>query len=74
MSCASFIFAQQLVDCLTRPLGGVRALVSMEITENYFDFTARPMFWIGMCFELPLILMFLAKLKFVSSRQLEQGS
>ncbi len=151
---ASFIFAQRLVDYLARPIGGVHALVSIEITENigifmkvsllsgfifampfivyeilafvlpglksnekkwlllivplagtlfaigvaftwfvmlpsavpfltdfmgitthvrpenYFDFTTRLMFWIGICFELPLILMFLAKLKIVNTKQL----
>ena len=50
----------------------------MEITthvrpENYFDFITRLMFWIGICFELPLIVMFLAKLKFVTYRQLAAG-
>jgi sec-independent protein translocase protein TatC len=41
--------------------------------ENYFDFITRLMFWIGICFELPLIIMFLAKLKFVTARQLLSG-
>jgi sec-independent protein translocase protein TatC len=31
------------------------------------------MFWIGLCFELPLILMFLAKIKIVTARQLLSG-
>lgn len=154
---ASFVLAQQLVDYLARPIGGVHALVSIEITENigifmkvsllcgfvfampfivyeilafvlpglkrnerkwlllivpfagilfaagvgftwfvmlpsavpfltnfmgitthvrpenYFDFITRLMFWIGICFELPLIVMFLAKLKFVTARQLASG-
>ncbi len=154
---ASFIFAQQLVSYLARPIGGVQALVSIEITENigifmkvsllagfifampfivyeilafvlpglkssekrwlmvvvplagvlfatgvaftwfvmlpsavpfltgfmgitthvrpenYFDFITRLMFWIGICFELPLVLMFLAKLKFVNTKQLAAG-
>ncbi len=154
---ASFIFAPQLVDYLARPIGGVHALVSIEITENigifmkvsllsgfifampfiayeilafvvpglkanekkwlmlvvplagvlfatgvaftwfvmlpsavpfltsfmgitthvrpqnYFDFVTRLMFWIGLCFELPLVLMFLAKLKFVNTKQLAAG-
>jgi sec-independent protein translocase protein TatC len=41
--------------------------------ENYFDFITRLMFWIGICFELPLIIMFLARLKFVTARQLLNG-
>jgi sec-independent protein translocase protein TatC len=41
--------------------------------ENYFGFITRLMFWIGVCFELPLIIMFLAKLKIVTSKQLLSG-
>ena len=154
---ASFVFARQLVEYLAQPLGGVQALVSIEVTENigifmkvallsgfvfampfiayellafvlpglkpnekrwlllvvplagvlfatgvaftwfvmlpsavpfltsflgitthvrpenYFDFVTRLMFWIGICFELPLVLMFLAKLKLVTTRQLASG-
>lgn len=154
---ASFVFAPQMVDYLARPIGGVHALVSIEITENigifmkvallsgflfampvlvyeilafvlpglkanekrwllivvplagvlfaagvaftwfvmlpsavpfltgflgitthvrpenYFDFITRLMFWIGLCFELPLILMFLAKLKIINTKQLAAG-
>ena len=40
---------------------------------NYFEFITRLMFWIGICFELPLIIMFLAKLKIVTARQLLSG-
>lgn len=40
---------------------------------NYFDFITRLMFWIGICFEMPLIVMFLAKLGFVSAKQLAGG-
>ncbi len=154
---ASFAFAPQLVNYFARPIGGVKALVSIEITENigifmkvallsgflfampflvyeilafvlpglkpsekkwllmvvplagvlfaagvaftwfvmlpsavpfltgflgitthvrpenYFDFITRLMFWIGLCFELPLVLMFLAKLKMVTTKQLAAG-
>jgi sec-independent protein translocase protein TatC len=50
----------------------------MEITThvrpaNYFDFITRLMFWIGVCFEMPLIVMFLAKLKIVTANQLASG-
>jgi sec-independent protein translocase protein TatC len=41
--------------------------------ENYFEFITRLMFWIGVCFEMPLIIMFLAKLKFVTAKQLLGG-
>lgn len=41
--------------------------------ENYFEFITQIMFWIGVCFEMPLIVMFLAKMKIVSARQLISG-
>lgn len=41
--------------------------------ENYFEFITQIMFWIGICFEMPLIIMFLAKLKFVTAKQLTAG-
>ena len=41
--------------------------------ENYFEFITRIMFWIGICFEMPLMIMFLAKLKFVTAKQLAAG-
>jgi sec-independent protein translocase protein TatC len=37
---------------------------------NYFGFVTTLMFWIGICFELPLVIMFLARLKIVSAKQL----
>jgi sec-independent protein translocase protein TatC len=40
---------------------------------NYFDFITTLMFWIGICFEMPLVVMLLAKLKFLTARQLAQG-
>jgi len=150
----SFIFAGQMVDFLAAPIGGRKALVSIEITENiaifmrvsllsgvilampvivyqvvrfvlpgltdrerrwlllgvpfasllffsgaaftwyvmlptavpflinflgittqvrplnYFDFTTSLMFWIGLSFEMPLVIMFLAMLKLVKAAQL----
>ncbi len=50
----------------------------LEITTqvrpaNYFDFITSLMFWIGVCFEMPLVIMLLAKLKMVTARQLTQG-
>ena len=150
----SFIFAGQLVDILAAPIGGRKALVSIEVTENmaifmrvsmlsgfvlampvivyqvvrfvlpgltdrerrwlllavpfasllfvvgvfftwyimlpaalpflmnflgittqvrpnnYFEFATSLMFWIGLAFEMPLVIMFLAKLGFVKASQL----
>ena len=40
---------------------------------NYFDFITRLMFWIGVCFEMPLVVFLLAKLRVVTARQLLQG-
>jgi sec-independent protein translocase protein TatC len=152
----SFIFAGPLVDFLATPIGGRRALVSIEITENvaifmrvsmlsgvvlampvivyqvarfvlpgltdrerkwlllgvpfasllflsgvaftwyimlpaavpflvnflgiktqvrpnnYFEFATSLMFWIGLAFEMPLVVMFLARLKLVKASQLIQ--
>jgi len=152
----SFVFAGQLVDFMAAPIGGRKALVSIEVTENvaifmrvsllsgvvlaipviayqilafvfpgltqrekrwlvlsvpfasllfisgvaftwyvmlpaaipflinflgittqvrpnnYFEFTTSIMFWIGLSFEMPLIVFFLAKLKLVKASQLVQ--
>jgi sec-independent protein translocase protein TatC len=40
---------------------------------NYFGFITRLMFWIGIFFEMPLVVFFLAKLKFITARQLLNG-
>ncbi len=41
--------------------------------ENYFGFVTRIMFWIGVCFEMPLVIMFMARMKFVTAKQLASG-
>jgi sec-independent protein translocase protein TatC len=153
-TCLSFVFAGQLVDILAAPIGGRKALVSIEVTENiaifmrvsllsgfvlampvivyqivrfvlpglterekrwlllgvpfasllffsgvfftwyvmlpaalpflinflgittqvrpnnYFEFATSLMFWIGLAFEMPLVVMFMAKLKFIQASQL----
>lgn len=40
---------------------------------NYFEFVTKLMFWIGLAFEMPLIIFILAKLKVVSAGQLARG-
>jgi|SRR3990170_6705450 len=40
---------------------------------NYFEFITKLMFWIGLSFEMPLVVMILAKLKFVTAKQLAGG-
>ena len=153
----SFVFAARMIDFLSTPIGGTKALVSIEVTENiaifmrvamlggiifgmpfivyqllrfilpglktnergwlliivpmasllfvagvaftwfvmipsavpflihflgittqvrplnYFEFITTLMFWIGICFELPLVMMFLARLKIVTAKQLAKG-
>jgi sec-independent protein translocase protein TatC len=40
---------------------------------NYFQFITNLMFWIGICFELPLVMMILARLKIITARQLAKS-
>lgn len=40
---------------------------------NYFEFITRMMFWIGLCFEMPLVVFLMARLKFITARQLSSG-
>jgi sec-independent protein translocase protein TatC len=42
-------------------------------SENYIPFVTSLLFWIGVCFELPLVLFFLAKIGIVSARLLLKG-
>lgn len=154
-SAISFIFAQQLIEVLAIPIGGVEKLVAIEVTEslgvfmrvsllsgfiialpviffqivafmdlrpserkwvsrfipfatllflggvafnffvmlpaalpflteflgikttprlsNYIEFVTGFMFWVGMSFEMPLIMYILAKLRFISARMLLRG-
>lgn len=54
-------------------LTGFMGITTQVRPENYFEFITRLMFWIGVCFEMPLIVMFLAKMKFVTAKQLASG-
>ena len=38
--------------------------------QNYFQFITNLMFWIGVCFEMPMIMMILARLKIITARKL----
>jgi sec-independent protein translocase protein TatC len=40
---------------------------------NYFQFITTLMFWMGLCFEMPAVIMLLAALKLVTVRQLAGG-
>lgn len=41
--------------------------------SNYFEFITKLMFWIGLSFEMPFVIMILARLKMVTARQLVGG-
>jgi sec-independent protein translocase protein TatC len=64
-----FVMLPSAIPFLTDFMG----ITTQVRPENYFEFTTRLMFWIGVCFELPLVIMFLAKLKFVTAKQLLSG-
>lgn len=61
-----FVMLPTAVPFLTNFLG----IKSQIRPANYFDFITRLMFWIGLCFEMPLLIMLLTKLKFVTARKL----
>lgn len=64
-----FIMLPSAVPFLTNFLG-----ITTEVRPaNYFDFITRLMFWIGICFEMPLIVFILAKMKMVTAKQLIGG-
>jgi len=64
-----FVMLPTAIPFLTNFLG----ITTQARPENYFEFITRLMFWIGICFEMPLIIMFLAKLKFITAKQLVSG-
>jgi sec-independent protein translocase protein TatC len=61
-----FVMLPNAIPFLTNFMG----ITTQVRPQNYYDFITRLMFWIGVCFELPLVIMFLAKLKFINARQL----
>ena len=54
-------------------LTGFLGITTQVRPSNYFEFVTSLMFWIGVSFEMPLVVMFLARLKFVTARQLLRG-
>jgi sec-independent protein translocase protein TatC len=64
-----FVMLPSAIPFLTDFMG----ITTQVRPQNYFEFITRLMFWIGVCFELPLVIMFLAKLKIVTARQLLSG-
>jgi sec-independent protein translocase protein TatC len=61
-----YVMLPTAVPFLTTFLG----ITTQVRPQNYFDFITRLMFWIGVCFEMPLVVMFLAKMNFITARQL----
>ena len=51
----SFVFARQMIEYLTQPLGGSQALVSIEVTENIAIFM-RVALLNGVILAMPVIL------------------
>jgi len=41
--------------------------------SNYMEFVTNLMFWVGVCFEAPLVVLILAKMKIVNTRMLIKG-
>lgn len=54
-------------------LAGFLGITTQVRPQNYFEFITSLMFWIGVCFEMPLVVMFLARLKIVTAKQLASG-
>lgn len=54
-------------------LAGFLGITTQVRPENYFNFITNLMFWIGICFEMPLVILFAAKLKFITAKQLAGG-
>jgi len=64
-----FVLIPQAIPFLVNFLG----ITTQIRPANYFEFITRLMFWIGLSFEMPLVVFVLAKLKFISARQLLGG-
>lgn len=61
-----FVMLPQAIPFLTGFLG----IQTNVRPANYFEFTTRILFWMGICFEMPLLFMFLSKFRLISGRQL----
>jgi sec-independent protein translocase protein TatC len=64
-----FVMLPTAIPFLTEFMG----IATQVRPDNYFDFITRMMFWIGICFEMPLVVMFLTRLQFLNARQLLSG-
>jgi sec-independent protein translocase protein TatC len=64
-----FVMIPTAVPFLTHFLG----ITTQLRPSNYFEFITALMFWIGLSFEMPLVIALLARLGFVTARQLVAG-
>jgi sec-independent protein translocase protein TatC len=71
---AGLAFAYQVMLPNAIPfLTGFMGITTMVRPDNYFSFILNLLFWIGVSFELPLVIFVLAKLHLVSARFLLKG-
>jgi len=61
-----YVMLPAAVPFLTRFLG----ITTQVRPQNYIAFATTLMFWIGLSFEMPLVVLFLARLKLVTAAQL----
>jgi len=54
-------------------LVGFMGVTTIPRLSNYMSFVLNLMFWVGVCFEAPLVVLVLAKLKIVNARMLLKG-
>jgi sec-independent protein translocase protein TatC len=66
---AWFIMVPTALQFLLNFLG----ILTTPRSSTYFSFVTSFLFWVGISFEMPLVLFFLAKLKVVTARQLLRG-
>ncbi len=52
-------------------LGGAQ-VQALPTLEDYIDFALSLIFWVGLAFELPLVMFFLARFNFITARQFAQ--
>ena len=54
-------------------LVGFMGVKTIPRLSNYMGFVTNLMFWVGVCFEAPLVVLILAKMKIVNTRTLIKG-
>jgi sec-independent protein translocase protein TatC len=63
---AYFVFLPSALPFLLNFMG----ITTIPRPNNYFDFILNLLFWVGVCFEMPLVVMVLARLGIVSAKTL----